>query len=279
MSAPISPGGTSRVSASGSAATQASASRGVQRRDRLPEIADVSECAGILEDRAENDGRIEIFEGVADDDVPAQRLGPRPDHVDGLRMAVPIDEERPRLRFRRALRQRHRLAGGRRLVQQARVRHVESGQVADHGLEIEKGLQPPLADLRLIRRVGGVPGRVLEDVALDDGRRDRSVVSLPDKTGQDHVLGGDLPHPVQHALLAEGRPPVQRPLLTDRAGYGPVDQRVEAVRSHGLEHLRYLRRRWPDVPAVGEIVGVVDGFLEGHCRILRRCIPGRRPRP
>ena len=75
----------------------------VQRRDRLGEIVAVAVRAGILEDRAEDVGRIEIGEGIADDDLPAERLGAGLDERDGLRMAVGVDEEGPRLRLRRAL--------------------------------------------------------------------------------------------------------------------------------------------------------------------------------
>ena len=34
----------------------------------------------------------------------------------------------------------------------------QPGEVADHGLEVEQRLEPALGDLRLVRRVGGVPG-------------------------------------------------------------------------------------------------------------------------
>ena len=48
---------------------------------------------GILEDCAEDVDRIEIGEGVADDDRPAERLGTRFQKRDGLRMAALIDKE------------------------------------------------------------------------------------------------------------------------------------------------------------------------------------------
>src|SRR3546814_9110392 len=38
--------------------------------------------------------------------------------------------------------------------------HRQAGQVGDHGLEVEQGLEAPLGDLRLVGRVGGVPTRV-----------------------------------------------------------------------------------------------------------------------
>ena len=84
-----------------------------------------------------------------------------------------------------AAHQRHRLGGGGALVEQRGVGGRQPGQVADHGLEVEQRLEPALGDLRLVRRVGGVPARVLEHVAPDHRRGDRAVVAQAD-----HRLGG-----------------------------------------------------------------------------------------
>ncbi len=51
---------------------------------------------------------------------------------------------------------------------------------ADHGLEVEQRLEAALGDLRLVGRVGGVPGRVLQHVAPDHRRRDGAVVAQAD---------------------------------------------------------------------------------------------------
>ena len=66
-------------------------------------------------------------------------------------------------------------------VEQRGVGDVEPGEVADHGLEVEQGFEPALADLRLIRRVRRVPGRVLQDVALDHRRQDGAGIALADQ--------------------------------------------------------------------------------------------------
>ena len=78
-------------------------------------------------------------------------------------------------------------ADGRRLVQQRSRRDRQAGQFGDQRLEIEQHLQPALADLGLVGRVGGVPGGVLEQVALDDRRHDGAVIAGADKTLQHNV--------------------------------------------------------------------------------------------
>ena len=210
MSAPISPGGFKQRQRQRIRRHAGQRPRRVQRRDRPGEVVARPVGPRILEDRPEDPPRLEIGEGIADDHLPAERLRPRADHVDRLRMAVPVHEERPRLRLRRPLAERHRLRRRRRLVEQRRVRHVQPGQVADHRLEVQQRLQPPLADLRLIRRIGRVPGRVLEDVPLDHRRRHRPVVPLPDQAGQHPVLPRRQPQPMQRRLLAQRRPELQR---------------------------------------------------------------------
>ena len=72
--------------------------------------------------------------------------------------------------LRHGERHRHRFGGRGALVEQRRVRDRQAGEIAHHGLEVEQRFEPPLRDLRLVRRVGGVPAGILQDVALDHGR-------------------------------------------------------------------------------------------------------------
>ena len=57
----------------------------------------------------------------------------------------------------------------------------------DHRLEVQQRLEPALADLRLVRRVRGVPGRVLQHVAADHRRGERAVVAQADHRARDGV--------------------------------------------------------------------------------------------
>ena len=63
--------------------------RRVQRRDRPGEVVDMRRrCRDTGRSPRRPRAGVEIGEGIADDHLPAERLGPGADHVDRLRMAV-----------------------------------------------------------------------------------------------------------------------------------------------------------------------------------------------
>ena len=83
----------------------------------------------------------------------------------------------------------HAFRGRGGFVEQGRIGDVQAGQIDDHLLEIDEGLHAPLGNLRLVRRVGGVPAGILEDVPLDDRRDDRAAVTLP-QIVLEHAISG-----------------------------------------------------------------------------------------
>jgi hypothetical protein len=127
----------------------------------------------------------------ADLDLNAQRRGARLYHFDRLRMAVAGHEEDIAFALDAALGQRHGFGGGRGFVEHRGVGDRHAGQVADHGLEVDQRFHAALRDLGLVRRVGGVPGGVLQDVAQDHARRVGAVIALADEVLEDLVLGRD----------------------------------------------------------------------------------------
>ena len=176
-SAPSSPGGRAGCSASRSVATTArpppscTASITGRRSRTTPEVP------GMLEQHAEDVLGHQVGRRVAHDDVDAERLGPGGDHRDGLGVALGVDEERVAVVAGRAAGQRHGLGGRGALVEHRGVGDLHPGEVAHHRLEVEQRLEPALADLGLVGRVGRVPGRVLQHVAEDDARRVGAVVA------------------------------------------------------------------------------------------------------
>ncbi len=170
--------------------------RGVDLLDEGLLVAHHTGRAGVRQQHTEEVAAeaqaLDALRQVRDHDLDAQRLGARLDDGQRLRQRVRVHDELVRLRAATPAHQSHRLGGGGRLVQHGRVRHRQAGQVADHGLEVQQRLETALRDLRLVRRVGRVPGGRLQHVAQDDARRDGVVVAEADHLRHRAVLGRQL---------------------------------------------------------------------------------------
>ena len=219
---------------------------------------EIAAHARILKQRAEHRFGIQVLERIADDDLPAERLGAGFHDGNGLRQALFVDKEGAGLRLRHAMGQRHRLCGGSGLVEQRGIGDIEPRQIGDQRLEIEQRLEPALADLRLIRRIGRVPGGIFQDIALDRGRHDRAVITLADERGQHAVLVGRRTQPVKGPALGQRTAEIERRLLPDRCRHGFINELFQARNADNAQHLRNFLRRGADMAAIGEVVGIVS---------------------
>ena len=227
-------------------------------------VVDAAVGGRLLNQSREHALRVELAV-VADLDLDAERLGAGADDFDRLRVAVLRHEETAPASLLGPA-QGHRLGGGRGLIEQRGVRHLEAGEACDHRLEVEQGLQPALGDLRLIRRVGRVPAGVFQDVALDDRGRDAAVVAHADEAAQHLVAAGDLVEfDERRGFGSRGRQfeAAVVSFAADRGRHGVVDQARERGLSEGLEHLLDLGGPGSDVP-VGEGQGAACGGF-GPC--------------
>jgi hypothetical protein len=147
---------------------------------------------GILKERTE-ELALELDRSmISHDDFDAQRERAGLQHVERLGVAGLRGEERFALLGALDLEQhRHRFSGGSGLVEQRGVCDLQPGKIDHDRLEIEQGLQPPLRNFRLVRRVGCVPARVLEDVPEDDRGRDAIGVTHSDERFENLVPGRD----------------------------------------------------------------------------------------
>ena len=158
-------------------------------------------------------------------------------HRDGLRQRVGVDHEGAGGRPVGSADQGHRLRGRRGLVEQGGVGGGQAGQVTDHGLEVQQCLEPALGDLRLVRRVGGVPAGILQHIAANHRRGGRSVVAEPD-----HRLAGVVARRASARSSAAacrlGGGPRQAQLLggADALGDRGVHQRLERVEPERGQH-------------------------------------------
>ena len=204
---------------------------GADRHQRTPVVRLGDQCRPVghpaagarhLGDHPEEVAVGQAVAQVGGDDLDPQRFGAGGQHRVGLDEDVAVHRQPVRRSLARPVHQRHGLGRRGGLVEHGRVGDVQPGQVGDHGLEVQQRLQPALADLRLVGRVGGVPRRVLHDVAQQHRRGQRVVVALADHRHRDHVRVGQLPQFGQ-CLVFGGR--IGQGLQP--GGDTPVGQRVQ----------------------------------------------------
>ena len=214
---------------------------------------------GVGEEQAEALVAGEVDRRVAHHHLDPEGLGAGGHHLLHLGVAVVVHEEGLAPHLRMTTGQGHGLGRGGGLVEERRVGDVHPGEVGDDRLEVQQRLEATLADLRLVRRVGGVPAGVLEHVAEDHVRHDRVRVTAADQTGEHGVPGRDLPESVQRVGLRRNGGEPQRLGVEDGGRQGGGGQRVEARLPHHGEHPLHLGR-------VGAEVAVEEVATEGRQR-------------
>ena len=245
----------------------------VHALDQRLVVVDRAGGGRVLEQHAEH--RAVGLEGamVAGHHLDAERPGARLHHLERLRMAAVVDEEPRAGAARRGQADRHRLGGRGPLVEQRRVGHRQTGEVGDHGLEVDERLEAALRDLGLVRRVGGVPGGVLQHVALDHPRHHARVVAHAQARAQHHVPARDHAQLFERFVLAHTFADRDLAAHPDRGGNGLLHQRVQRREAEHLEHLLDLLRAGADVAfdEVGQAGGGcgprvrLEGWVR-HCR-------------
>ncbi|MCY1417733.1 hypothetical protein D9M71_332740 [compost metagenome] len=244
------------------------ASQGVlvmQLRDQRPQVADLAVGVGVLQQSPEYLVIAEVIHSI-DDQFEAESFGAGLQHREGLWMAMLIGKEHVAFRLGHAFGQGHGFSGCSSFIEQGGVSQVQAGEVDNHLLEIQQGFQAALGNFRLIRRVGGVPTRVFQDVAQDDVRRDGSVIAHADQAGPHLVLLGIAPELVQGSLFIQGGGQVQRTVQTNARRHGLLDQLAAGAQAEGLEHYLLLCGIGAQV-ATQERIGVVQlaqGRRLGH---------------
>ena len=179
----------------------------------------------------------------ANHELDAERLRPGAQDVDGLRKAGIRDKK---LRWSHdginapglhAMQHRHRLGGRSGLVEQRRVRDFHSGEVADHGLEIQEALEPALSNLSLIRRVRRIPAGILEDVSENHARRHAVVIAQSDVRSENLIAGRDVAQVAKVSVFGLAVRQIERFGQSNPRRNRFVDERVERRGANDLEHL------------------------------------------
>ena len=216
----------------------------VRAGDESSEIADRAIGGRVLEERAE-DRFLRAGFGRADENPDPERFRAGAEQGDRLGMTVVGDKKR--VAALDVVAESHGLGRGGGLVEQGGIGNLHAREVADHRLKVEQRLQPALGDLRLIRRVSGIPARVFQNVPADDRGRVCPVIAGSDTGLRDHVAVHQSPEVGERLFLrARGG---QRELAAeaDVRGNGFLDEGIERSRSHNAEHGFPFRPGGPDM--------------------------------
>ncbi len=228
--------------------------------DKLGIIAHLTKLVGVLHDDTKILGSVEVeVLHLTRHNLDIAGSGVGAHHVERLRQHTVVNKNLVHSVFlsltaAAGKEHQHALATGSCFVQKAGVGHRHVGHVCHHGLIGHQCLQTALANLGLIRSVGGIPACILKHVALNHGRSDSAVVSHTD-------IGL-----VNLVLLGQGTAAVQKLVFVDAVGYGHrffqadsgrhslVDKFFHRTNTDFIQHLLFVSRIGDTVVSRGEIV-------------------------
>ncbi len=241
----------------------------VKALDQFAVVEYVAITGRVLQQRTKVVADIAQLGFIGHHNSDAQRLGAGAQHIECLRVAVAGGEELlAAFVLAQALAECHRFGGSSGFVEQRGIGNRQAGQVADQGLEIEQRLQTALGNLWLVGRVGGVPGRVFQQVAQDRGGCVGVVVTLADVGLEQLVLAGDgLDGGQCIGFTLPGRQ-VQHAGALDAFRDHAVAQRFNGVETQGLQHGQLVSGTRADV-AGNEFVGGGQFNAVSHGSLLR----------
>ena len=192
----------------------------VQCSDRRAPVANPTIGTRVLQERTDDFAVGQTLFEVRHYDGDSQRRSARLDNSDRLGQCILVNEKQARVLLGVTEAERHRLGRCRRLIEQRCIRHRQPRQVGDDRLIVEQRLEATLGNLGLIRRVGRVPGGVLEHLPQDDLRRMGVVVAQPDHLRHHLIALTDLAQLCEHLDLGRGGRHINRLAHPNRAGDG-----------------------------------------------------------
>jgi hypothetical protein len=212
----------------------------------IPEIA---VRTGVLEQHAEILALVQRFAGFGHHDVDIEVLGPVFQDVQGLRQNGRVDQETAGFRLAvHPLEHGHGFRRGGGFVQQGCIGDRHAGQVADHLLEVQKRFEPALGNFCLVGRVGCVPARIFQYVALNDRRQDGFVIPQADHIVLNLVQTGNFPQFRQCAGFTHRIRQVQCFIQLYRGRQCPCDQLFQRRDSDLSQHFFHMFVTRSDMP-------------------------------
>ncbi|MND54633.1 hypothetical protein D3C80_456960 [compost metagenome] len=234
----------------------------VETLNQFAVIEDFSVAGRVLQQGAEVGTDIIQLTFIADHDFDTQRLGTGAQYVEGLWVAMHGSEEgMAALVLAQALAEGHGFGGRGGFIEQRGVGDRQACEVADQGLEIQQRFQAALGNLWLVRGVGGVPGRIFQQVAQDRRRGMAVVVTLADEALEQLVVGGDGFERSQGVGFALPVAQFQYAGALDAVRNNRSAHGLQGVEAEGREHLLLVTLAWADMTG-NEFVSSAE--VDGH---------------
>ncbi|MNZ72512.1 hypothetical protein D3C78_908920 [compost metagenome] len=238
---------------------------GVEALHQCAVVEDVAVGGRVLQQGAEVGTGVGDLALVADHYLDPQGLGTGDQYVEGLRVAMLGGEEGiAALVLRQALAEGHGFGGGGAFVEHRGVGHRQAAEIADQGLEVQQGFEAALGDFRLVGGVGGVPGRVFQQVAQDRAGRVAGVVALADMALEQLVLAGDGLDRGEGFSLALADRQVEHAGALDAVGDDAGGQGFDVIEAEQGEHGPGVGLARADMAGDEFVAGAEDGGFDAH---------------
>ena len=213
--------------------------------DKIGIVGNLTELVGILHHSAEEALVGHKFGSLAGDDLDTARGRIGAHHVERLGEDAFVDKDFAHIGLdggaaTAVVEHNHTFAASSGFVEKRCVGQRHLGHVGHHGLIGHQGLKSTLADLGLVRRIGGIPAGVFKHVALDDGRGNGVVVTHTDIALEELVFLGQATAAVQKLVFVDTISDGHGFVETDRGGHSLVDQFIHGVDTDGFQHFFFV---------------------------------------
>ncbi len=216
------------------------------------EVAQAPLGVGALNMRAKHAGGV-MGERIAHHDFHAHPARPRTHHRDHLRVHARIHQKDVRCMPGTATDDAKRFGSGGGFVQQRGIGHIKTGQVDDHLLKVEQGLQPALRHFSLIGCIRRIPARIFQHIAPDRLRGERAVIARANVAAPDLITLRDCGQFGQCIGLGDGGFNGERRITQDGCRNRVADQLTPRGIADRSEHACFLRIGGTDMAGVERI--------------------------
>lgn len=227
-------------------------------------LAEVAIDAACIRPRHDDCRRV-IINRVPGFDLPAEWFSAGVHNINRLRMQLTCKQDTAALVSVMPAGNANGFSNRSRFIEKRGAGDRQAGQFCNQRLEVEQKLKTTLADFRLVRRIGGVPGRIFKQIALDDRRRMHTMIARADEALLHHVAAHDGIQLCKRIGFTERCRQIKRTVQTDRRRNRLGDEGFHGRKAERRKHCALVFQSRPDM------AGNKGKNLLGHRVILPVC--------